>query len=154
IEAWASLKSFKRKDGSDSKGPPDDPKNPTVDFHGEKRSNETHASTTDPEAKLARKGAGKEAKLSYSGNVVMENRSGLCVASSVVPASGTAERVEALSLLGLVAAAGATPRTVGGDKGYDDRGFIDALTEAKIEPHVAQKQRSFVEPKIARSAGY
>src|SRR6266849_5953209 len=78
LEAWASVKSFQRKDQTDS-SPPEDPGNPTVDFHGEKRSNQTHESKSDPEAKLARKGAGKEAKLSYSGNLLVENRNGLIV---------------------------------------------------------------------------
>src|SRR5271166_4983997 len=91
LEAWAGAKSFQRKDG---KNPPssDDPGNPTVNFHGEKRSNQTHASKTDPEAKLARKGEGKEAKLSYSGNLLVENRNGLIVNAMVWEANGTAER--------------------------------------------------------------
>ena len=90
IEAWASLKSFKPKDGSND-NPPDDPGNTTVNFHGERRSNATHESTTDPEARLARKGAGKEAKLCYSGNALMENRNGLLVDLQIVEANGTAE---------------------------------------------------------------
>src|SRR5213595_334334 len=97
IEAWASLKSFQRKDQKNTT--PDDSGNPTVDFHGEKRSNETHESTTDPDALLARKGAGKEAKLSYSGHVLMENLNGLCVDFRVAPASGFAERDEALEMV-------------------------------------------------------
>src|SRR6059036_3299105 len=91
LEAWASLKSFKKIDDPDAP-PPDDPGNPTVNFHGETRTNATHASTTDPDAKLARKGRGKEAKLSYTGNVLMENRNGLAVDVVVNPATGTAER--------------------------------------------------------------
>src|SRR5437764_12335753 len=97
IEAWASLKSFQRKDQKNT--PPDDPGNPTVDFHGDKRSNETHESTTDPEARLARKGNGKEAKLSYNGNLLTENRSGLIVNTEVFEANGTAERDAALVML-------------------------------------------------------
>jgi len=89
LEAWASLKSFK-KEGADDPPPADDPGNPTVDFHGETRTNATHASTTDPHALLARKGAGKEAKLSYSGHVLMENRNGLAVDVTVRLATGTA----------------------------------------------------------------
>src|ERR1044071_7229714 len=90
IEAWASLKSFQRKD--EQQRPPDDPGNPTVDFHGEKRSNETHESTTDPDARLARKGNGKEAKLSYNSNLEVENRNGLIIDSETWEATGTAER--------------------------------------------------------------
>src|ERR1700732_3999423 len=97
IEAWASLKSFQRKDQKDT--PPDDPGNPSVDFHGEKRSNETHESKTDPDAMLARKGNGKEAKLSYNGNLLVENRNGLIVTTELFPANGTAERDAALVML-------------------------------------------------------
>src|SRR3974377_1220922 len=96
LEAWASLKSFQRKDGK-SPAPPDDPGNATVDFHGEKRSNQTHESKTDPDAKLARKGRGKEAKLSYNGNLLVENRNGLIVDATVLEATGTAERDAALA---------------------------------------------------------
>src|SRR5213595_171903 len=98
VEAWASLKSFKRKD--ETPAPPDDPGNPTVNFHGERRSNTTHASTTDPDARLARKGKAQEAKLCYTGHVLMENRNGLAVGGCVLPASGHAERAAALELVG------------------------------------------------------
>src|SRR6266852_6547723 len=98
IEAWASLKSFQQKDQKAS-APPDDPGNPTVNFHGEKRSNQTHESTTDPDAKLARKGHGKEAKLSYNGNLLVENRNGLIINTEVFEANGTAERDAALVML-------------------------------------------------------
>src|SRR5256712_12463988 len=91
LEAWASVKSYQRKDAKNAV-PPDDPGNATVDFHGEKRSNETHESKTDPEAKMARKGKGKEAKLSYNGNLLVENRNGLIVNTEVFEANGTAER--------------------------------------------------------------
>src|SRR5689334_8690687 len=97
IEAWASLKSFQRKDNNSV--PPDDPGNPTVNFHGEKRSNETHESTTDPDALLPRKGNGKEAKLSYNGNLLTENRNGLIVNTEMFPANGLAERAAAFSML-------------------------------------------------------
>jgi transposase len=97
IEAWASLKSFQRKDQKN--GPPDDPGNPTVNFHGEKRGNDKHESTTDADARLARKGNGKEAKLSYNGNLLTENRNGLFVNTEVFQANGTAERDAALILL-------------------------------------------------------
>src|SRR5260370_32128838 len=88
IEAGASHKSFKRKDGGGGEQPPDDPGNPTIDFHGEQRRNDTHQSTTDPEARLVRKGAGKEAKLSYAGHVLMENRNGIAVNGQDTPADG------------------------------------------------------------------
>ena len=121
LEAWAGVKSFQRKDGKNPP-PPDDPGNPTVNFHGEKRSNQTHASKTDPDAKLARKGAGKEAKLSYSGNLLVENRNGLIVNAEVFEANGTAERDAALVMLEQIA--GTKRVTVGGDKGYDTADFV------------------------------
>ena len=98
IEAWASHKSFKRKDGGGER-PPDDPGNPTIDFHGEQRSNATHQSTTDPEARLARKGPGKEAKLSYAGHVLMENRNGIAINGQVTPADGRAEPQAAIAMV-------------------------------------------------------
>ena len=123
IEAWASLKSFRRKDAPVE--PPDDPGNPTVDFHGERRSNDTHGSTTDPDARLARKAKGHEAKLAYQGHVLMENRHGFAVEGCVTRASGYGERAAALEMLGHVAV---THRvTVGADKGYDTRDFVEAL---------------------------
>ena len=121
LEAWAGAKSFQRKDGK-TPPPPDDPGNPTVNFHGEKRSNQTHESKTDPDAKLARKGAGKEAKLSYSGNLLVENRNGLIVNAEVFEANGTAERDAALVMLEQIP--GTKPVTAGGDKGYDTADFV------------------------------
>src|SRR6188768_1569880 len=123
IEAWASLKSFKRKDAGGGP-PPDDPGNPTVDFHGERRSNVTHVSTTDPDARLTKKARGHEAKLAYQGHVLMENRHGLAVDGCVTRASGYSERAAALEMLGHVAT---THRvTVGAGKGYDTRDFVEA----------------------------
>ena len=116
LEAWAGAKSFQPKD-QDATPPPDDPGNPTVNFHGEKRSNETHASKTDPDALLARKGEGKESKLSYSGNLLVENRNGLIVDAEVFQANGTAERDAALVMLEKIP--GTQAVTVGGDKGFD-----------------------------------
>src|SRR6266478_3035452 len=134
IEAWASLKSFKRKDAPSE--PPDDPGNPTVDFHGERRSNATHGSTTDPDARLARRAKGHEAKLAYQGHVLMENRHGLAVEGCVRRASGYGERAAALEMLGHVAV---THRvTVAADKGYDTRDFVEALRLLHVTPHVAQ----------------
>src|SRR5215475_3240272 len=152
IEAWAGLKSFKKK-GAPAP-PPDDPGNPTVNFHGERRSNATHASTTDPEARLARKGQQHEAKLCYTGHVLMENRHGLAVAGCVLPATGYAERAAALELLGTL---GGRRATVGADKGYDTRDFIDAIRLLRITPHVAQnttKRRSAIDGRTTRHAGY
>jgi transposase len=113
LEACAGLKSFKRVDGAEEPAA-DDPGNPTVDFHGEKRSNQTHQSTTDPDAMLAKKGAGKEAKLSYSGHVLMENRNGLVAEVEVLQANGTAERDAALVMIEKIP--GDQPVTVGADK--------------------------------------
>ncbi len=135
LEAWASLKSFQRKDGTHT-APPDDPGNATVDFHGEKRSNETHESKTDPNAKLARKGKGKEAKLSYTGNLLVENRNGLIVNTEVFEANGTAERDAALVMLEQIP--GTKQVTVGGDKAYDTADFVTECRNLKVTPHVAQ----------------
>src|SRR6202022_4665037 len=132
LEAWASLKSFQRKDAKNVP-PPDDPGNATVDFHGEKRCNETHESKTDPEAKLARKGKGKEAKLSYNGNLLVENRHGLIVNSEVFEANGTAERDAALVMLEQIP--GTKQVTVGGDKAYDTADFGAEGRNLKVTPH-------------------
>ena len=134
VEAWASLKSFQRK-GEENR-PPDDPGNPTVDFHGEKRSNQTHESTTDPDALLARKGNGKEAKLSYNGNLLIENRNGLIVTSEVFQSNGTAERDAALVMLEQIP--GGDRVTVGADKGYDTKDFVAECRNLNVTPHVAQ----------------
>jgi len=154
IEAWASLKSFKRKDAAGGP-PPDDPGNPTVDFHGERRSNATHGSTTDPDARLARKAHGHEAKLAYQGHVLMENRHGLAVEGCVTRASGYGERAAALEMLGHVAI---THRvTVGADKGYDTRDFVEALRLVQVTPHVAQnisRRSSAIDGRTTRHAGY
>src|SRR5881409_1815190 len=153
VEAWASLKSFQRKDAPPA--PPDDPGNPTVDFHGERRRNTTHASTTDPDARLARKGKGQEAKLFYTGHVLMENRNGLAVGGCVLPASGYAERAAALELLG------ALDRdrrlTLGADKGYDTRDFVAAVRLLGVTPHVAQNttnRASAIDGRTTRHVGY
>ena len=158
IEAWASLKSFRPKDeDKDDKPPPDDKGNPTVDFHGEKRSNETHASTTDPEAKLARKGNGKEAKLAFCANGLIENRNGLLVGLNVMLATGTAERDAAIRLLhDNVPGKGRV--TVGGDKGYDTKDFIKDCQMLNVTPHVAQniteRRGSAINGRTTRHAGY
>jgi transposase len=137
LEAWAGVKSFQRKDGGNPP-PPDDPGNPTVNFRGERRSNRTHESKTDPDAKLARKGDGKEAKLSYSGNLLVENRNGLIVNATVWEANGTAERDTALLMLEQVASTKQV--TVGGDKGFDTADFVAECRHMQVTPHVAQNQ--------------
>lgn len=155
IEAWASLKSFRNKDDKKA-SPPDDPGNPTVDFHGERRSNETHASTTDPDALLARKGNGKEAKLSYNGNLLTENRNGLIVNTEVFQANGTAERDAALVMLEQVPGAGRV--TVAADKGYDTKDFVAECRNLNVTPHVAQNINrnggSAIDGRTTRHAGY
>jgi len=137
IEAWAGQKSFKKKTEA-APAPPDDPDNPTVSFHGERRTNTTHQSTTDPEARLVRKGAGKEAKLSFSGQALMENRHGRCVDLQIAPATGTAEREMALVMLRRQARRGIRPTTLGADKGYHCRDFVRRLRRRQIRPHLAQ----------------
>lgn len=138
VEAWASLKSFKRKDAGPS-APPADRGNPMVNFHGERRSNATHQSTTDPEAQLAKKGAGKEAKLCYSANALMENRHALLVDFQVEPADGHAERRAALAMID-ERLPGHRRVTLGGDKGYDTRDFVAGCRALTVTPHVAQNQ--------------
>jgi transposase len=150
LEAWASLKSFRPKDAGPS-APPDDPGNPTVNFHGETRKNDTHASTTDPDAQLLRKGKGKEAKLAYLGHVLLDNRHGLVANVCATAATGTAEREAAVLLL--------TPedqaQTVGGDKNFDVASFVAAVRELEITPHVAQKDSgSAIDGRTTRHAGY
>jgi transposase len=157
IEAWASHKSFRPKDQADGdRQPPDDPGNPTVNFHGEKRSNETHSSTTDPEARLARKSSNTAARLSYSQHALMENRNGLLVDLRIAEANGRAERAVALAMLDEL-----MPRsrrvTVGADKGYDTRDFVDECRAMNVTPHVAQNctgRRSAVDERTTRHPGY
>jgi transposase len=151
LEAWASLKSFQSKDGSGSP-PADGEKNPEVDFHGEKRTNDTHQSTTDPEARLARKGRGKEARLSFTGHVLMENRTGLVVDVAITQATGTAERDTALEMLGKVP--GSQRITVGADKGYDTADFITDCRTMKVTPHVARRTNSKLDGRTTRHPGY
>ncbi|MFB9984668.1 IS5 family transposase [Mesorhizobium kowhaii] len=156
IEAWASIKSFKPKDGPDEPPSGGGGRNEEADFHGQKRSNETHASTTDPDARLYRKGKGKEAKLSFMGHGLMENRHGLLVDACLTPADGHAERVAALHMIEPHAD---RPRaiTLGGDKGYDAQDFINELRSMKVTPHVAQNtngRRSSIDRRTTRHGGY
>ena len=135
IKAWAGQKSFKKKDGDGKTPPPDDPGNPTINFRGEKRSNETHQSKTDPECRLYRKG-GQESLLSYLGHVVMENRNGLVIKAQVSTATGTAERDSAVEMIREISRSGRI--TVGADKAYDTKQFVADLRGLKATPHVAQ----------------
>src|SRR5271154_406505 len=138
IEAWASLKSFRRKDAGPHE-PPDDRGNPAVNFRGERRSNATHQSATDPEARLAKKGAGKEARLCYSANALMENRNTILIDFRVEPADGYAERRAAIVMLD-ENLPGNRRITVAGDRGYDTRDFVANCRALRVTPHVAQNQ--------------
>src|SRR2546428_1655659 len=155
LEACAGAKSFQAKQRKPTP-PADDPGNPTVNFRGEKRSNETHESKTDPEALLARKSEGKESKLSYSGNLLVENRNGLIVDAEVFQAKGTAERDAALVMLEQIP--GTRPVTVGGDKGFDTFGFVAECRQLQVVPHVAQNQErrggSAIDGRTTRHPGY
>src|SRR5436190_12244995 len=150
LEAWASLKSFRRTDDGPT-APPDDPGNPTVNFHGESRRNDTHQSTSDPDAQLAGKSAGREAKLSYAGHILLDNRHGLVANVCATAATGTAEREAALLLLGALRHGG----TVGGDKGFDVPSFVVGVRALPLTPHVAQKVKgSAIDGRTTRHAGY
>lgn len=150
LEAWASLKSFRRKDAEPTP-PPDDPGNPTVNFRGEVRRNDTHHSTTDPDARLARKGQGKEAKLAYAGHVLLDNRHGLVANVCVTAATGTAEREAAVLLLGAESRGG----TVAGDKGFDVASFVTDVRALGFTPHVAQKAKgSAIDGRTTCHVGY
>jgi len=151
IDAWASMKSFQLKQSGQQK-PPDDPGNPTVDFRGEKRSNETHQSKTDPESELARRGPGLASRLAFSGHALMENRNGLLVDLRIAPANQS-ERVVALDLLEAHVEGAAT---VAGDRGYDVRHFVERCRTLGITPHVAQYQRraSAIDGRTTRHDGY
>ena len=137
IEAWASHKSFKRKD-ADPKTPPDDPGNPSVDFHGERR--------------LARKSAGKEAKLSYAGHVLMENRNGIAVQGCVTQATGRAEPQAAMAMVETIP--GWHRVTLGADKGYDCKEFVQELRDHQVTPHLACKPSTIIDERTTRHAGY
>jgi len=152
IEAWASQKSFKRKDDQEPPAPGAGGKNEKADFQGEKRTNDTHASTTDPEARLMRKG-GEGAKLVHHGHALTENRNGLVVATEVTVATGTAETDVAPKLLERRGSTG--PGTVGGDKGYDQGPFVEIVRAAGLTPHVAQKvSRTAIDARTTRHPGY
>jgi transposase len=159
IEACASLKSFRPKDEDPSDRPTDDdPGNPTVNFRGEKRKNETHASTTDPESRLMKKSAGKEAKLSFGAHALMENRNGLLIDITVTPATGDAEREAAKEMLSRQVRKRIKPKTIGADKGYDTHGFVESMRDRKITPHVAanieRRGGSAIDGRTTRHEGY
>jgi transposase len=149
IEAWASQKSFRPKDDSGST-----PRE--ANFHGQRRTNDTHRSTTDPDCRLYKKSQGSEAKLSYLGHVLMENRNGLLVRTMVTQANGTAERDAALRMASKIPGTG--PVTLGGDKNFDTRDFVATLRERKITPHVAQHATrlggSAIDGRTTRHTGY
>ena len=151
IEAWASMKSFRPKDDQDP--PTGSGRNTEVDFKGEKRKNETHQSTTDPEARLLKKGKGKEAKLCFMGHALMENRSGLVVDSRLTQATGTAERNAALEMIEDVP--GTKQITLGADRGYDVASFVNDLRQLRATPHVAQKTKgTAIDKRTTRHVGY
>jgi transposase len=167
IEAWASMKSFKPKAETDGAEPPageagsgggatsaGEGRNAEVNFHGEKRSNETHASVTDPDARLYRKGEGKEAKLCYMGHALMENRNGLVVEACLTGADGHAERHAALAMIEQRADR-PIRITLGADKGYDTEDFVNELKSMNVTPHVAAKAKgSAIDGRTTRHAGY
>jgi IS5 family transposase len=162
IEAWASMKSFVRKDDDGAPPPAGGGRNREANFRGEKRSNETHASTTDPDARLYRKGDGRESRLAYMGHVLMENRHGLVVGAMVTRATGTAEREAALDLVERHRK-GRRRITIGADKGYDVADFVRALRARKVTPHIAVNgamsklgtpRRTLIDRRTRRHPGY
>src|SRR6185436_275774 len=153
VEAWASLKSFRAKDGSDD--PPAPGRNGERDFHGEKRANDTHESKTDPEAKLYRKGNGQPAKLYFMGHALIENRHGLVVQANATAATGRAEREAALSMVDRHDPGSERRLTLGADKAYDTSDFVAAMRQKCVTPHVAQKIKgSAINGRTTRHAGY
>ena len=155
VQAWASMKSFRPKEGPHDPPAPEGGRNPDADFRGEKRSNATHASTTDPDAKLYRKGLGMEAKLCFIGHALMENRSGLLVETCFTQADGHAERVAALAMIE-PRAERPRPVTLGADRAYDAADFVNELRTLNVRPHVAQNttRRSAIDGRTTRHAGY
>jgi transposase len=151
IEAWASHKSFRPKDGNEQD--PDAPtgRNVEANFRGQKRANDTHASTTDPDSRLYKKSKGAEAKLAYLGHVLIENRNGLVVDTRLTQADGYAEREAALEMVSELPSGRAT---LGGDKGYDDRTFVDGLRASGVTPHVSQKKMTAIDGRTTRHPGY
>ena len=155
IEAWASQKSFQRKDHTEEP-PQDDPGNPTINFRGEQRRNDTHESKTDPEARLARKSGGHESKLAYCGNALMENRNGLVVDTELLQCNGTAERDAAMLMAERIP--GMDRATIAADKGYDTAGLVEELRGMNVTPHVSQNVNrpggSSIDGRTTRHEGY
>ena len=157
IEAAASLKSFKPRDGDPPSTTDADGGNPSVDFHGERRSNTTHQSTTDPESRLLRKGKGKEARLVFMAHAMMENRNGMLTDFQMSSVTGTAERDAVPVLLDEARERGFHPKTMGGDKNYDTRECVAAMRQRRVTPHVAQNtsgRSSAIDGRTTRHAGY
>jgi len=153
IEAWASMKSFRPKDDQDQDPPASGGRNPEVDFKGQQRKNDTHQSTTDPDARLLKKGKGKESKLCFMGHALMENRNGLVVDSRLTLANGTAEWNAALDMV--EERPGIHRITVGADKGYDVPVFVEGLKKLQATPHVAQKDKgTAIDKRTTRHEGY
>ena len=161
VDAWASMKSFRARDGSDE--PPSAGRNGDQDFHGKTRANDTHASTSDPDAKLFKKGAGKEAKLCFMGHALMENRNGLVVQAHLTEASGTAEREAAIVMLDQQSPGSTRRITLGADKGYDAAGFVSELRQMVVTPHIARhdaptktgkRRRTSINGRTTRHPGY
>jgi len=161
IEAWASMKSFRPKEGDDDDAPEGPGRNAERDFHGQKRRNDSHESTTDPEARLYRKGNGKESKLCFMGHALMENRNGLAVGVMVTQATGTAERVAALDLIERHTRKSRI--TLGADKAYDVEAFVEELREKKVTPHMAvqdhltktgKRRKTKIDKRTTRHPGY
>lgn len=157
IEAWASFKSLKAKDGSDEhRPPPDDPGNPAIDFKGEKRSNATHQSSTDPDARMHKKSQGAQCRMAFMGHALMENRNGLVVSTTVTIATGTCEREAAIEM---IAQQGELNQrlTLGADKAYDTAEFVAACRDLNVTPHVAQNdtnRKSAIDGRTTRHEGY
>jgi transposase len=155
LEAWASHKSFQPRDGDDEPPSTDGGRNPTVDFRGQRRTNDTHQSRTDPDARLYKKARGRDARLGYLGHVLMEHRSGLIVNATVTPADGHGERDAALVMIEAVP--GRHRVTLAADKAYDTRDFVANLREMTVTPHIAQQtvgRRSAIDARTTRHAGY
>lgn len=158
IEAWAGHKSFAKKDAPPPRTKGDDRGNPAIDFHGEKRTNDTHQSTTDPEARLYKKGTGRESKLSFLGHVVMDNRHGIVVGTSYTQANGTAERTAGLTMMKEVKGKRKSRLTLGADKNYDTAEFVQQMRDLNITPHAAQNTKrrggSALDDRTTRHPGY
>jgi transposase len=157
VEAWASLKSFQKKDDDEKRKDDGDPGNPSVDFHGEKRSNATHESKTDPESNLYKKSKGARAMLCYMGHVLMENRNGLAVGAETTVSGYYAEHEAALSMIDTLD--GENRKTLGADKHYDNENFCEELRARKVTPHVAmnihsRRHQSAIDERTSRHPGY